>query len=770
MMWRKESVNILTCILIFCPAVLYGADAGGKTGVDLQFSLQADPVAVSVSGKVTDKNTGEPIADALVRGHVFLWKYQGPELNERAAYLETRTDAKGLYTLEFVTSLTVSGPMKGRDGLCVYVGAPGYETLPQYARPDVTAENAKYDNFDFALDEGQRISGVVVDQEMHPIDGAVVRLQGGENGDWDFFGATGQTKTDGAGKFELWISKGRGRWLNITKPRYGTSFFWDYLEKSDMGALVLTRGGSIMDRILGPDGKGMANCEVSIRRYPCGLIDKVLTNAEGNYVLQGVPGDPSLIEFLKRKNGTCTEEEARCDVYTRLDPEAPLAKVPTYKILVKDGETVTGPNLTVGANTTVSGRLVASNHTYGLGGLLVRLDGDWGTMVEADADGNFRFPFVLPGKHRLTAYLPHNLRYDRGIGQAQIEVEPGKSLADVQIELADLAELRVQYLDADGNPLEGITAGATWSQSGDGGWTEGTYSDKDGWAVLYLYPDETQYVRGFDHSSRSGMFVTETPEKVYPKAGQILDSLRITMLPCARLHGRLVDDKSLPLTEREALCTLAFADGVQWKEGVRTDTEGRFDLNRLTPGFATLSVEMDSILFKDVIAEPFELKPGQTRDLGSVALKDGLDKKQVVQDRHANAMQYAQEVRSAAERLFENIRTADYEYYLGKGVHWSEFPIVGYYQTHHWYDVLVKWICTTFKANPIVNVELGQVFLSPEEVNGVKNLPTVPYKVTLKDGAKLEGNLPFEFTFDGDVPHWHGIHGIDWHLSSANQR
>jgi hypothetical protein len=48
----------------------------------------------------------------------------------------------------------------------------------------------------------------------------------------------------------------------------------------------------------------------------------------------------------------------------------------------------------------------------------------------------------------------------------------------------------------------------------------------------------------------------------------------------------------------------------------------------------------------------------------------------------------------------------------------------------------------------------------------VKNLPTVPYKLTLKDGTRLEGNLPFKFTVEGDVPHWYGLHGIDWHLTN----
>ncbi|MBN1506332.1 MAG: carboxypeptidase regulatory-like domain-containing protein [Sedimentisphaerales bacterium] len=279
-----------------------------------------------------------------------------------------------------------------------------------------------------------------------------------------------------------------------------------------------------------------------------------------------------------------------------------------------------------------------------------------------------------------------------------------------------------------------------------------------------------QYVRGFDHSGRSAILVAEAAEKVCPTPGQILDGLRIVMLPCARIQGRIVDDKGMALTEKEARCTLTFADGVQGERRIRTDAEGRFHLDRLTPGFTILSVEMGSIRFEHVIAEPLELRPGQTRDVGDITLKGGLNKQQIVQDKHIHAMQCAPEVHLAAQRLFEKIRTAEYGHYLDKGVHWSEFPIVGYYQTHHWFDVLVRWMCTTFKDNPIVNVELGQVFLNPDQINGMKNLPTVPYKLTLKNGARLEGDLPFTFTFDGGEPHWHGLHGIDWHLSSADQK
>jgi hypothetical protein len=165
-----------------------------------------------------------------------------------------------------------------------------------------------------------------------------------------------------------------------------------------------------------------------------------------------------------------------------------------------------------------------------------------------------------------------------------------------------------------------------------------------------------------------------------------------------------------------------------------------------------------------VTKQAFELEPGAAKDLGQLALMNGLDKEAVIREKHTRAMDYAQDVHQAAEQLFEKIRTADYQHYLPKGVPWNDFPIVGYYMTDHWFDVLVQWICTTFSKNPIVKVELGDVFLNPEDVYGHKGLPTVPYKLTLQDGTRLEGNLPFEFNFDNDVPHWHGMGGIDWHL------
>lgn len=618
-MLHEKSMRVLTLMLLSSLAGLNGAYGATAGGLDIEFSLDDKPVTVEVSGKVVYKETGQPIPQALVRGHIVIWNYQGPDLFEKCPYQETRTDAQGTYQLQFVTVLTTSGPMKEHDGLCVYVSAPGYESVPQYARPNVTTDHTRYVDFDFKLERGQLIHGTVVDEDAKSVEGATVRFMGGMNGDWDFFGAAGKAATDADGHFELWVGKEWGRWLTIRKNQYGTAFVWDALEQGDLKTVVLRRGGDIAGTVVDPRGKGVADCEVSVRNMGHDLIDKVRTDSEGNYLLRGVPGDPTLIDFYKTKNGTYRQEWGKSTVYARVDPQMNLAIVPQYEILAQEGKAVTGPVLTVGADTSVSGKLIATDATYSIDGLLVRLDYRWENMVEAGVDGSFRFPFVSLGKHRLTAYLPHNLRYDRGIGQAEIEVK-GQPIEDVQIQLEPLAELRVQCLDASGNPMAGITAGATWSINGDGAWTQGTRSDKDGWAVLYLYPDEVQYVRGFD---LSGTLVAETFKKVEPREGEILGSVRVVMVPSAGFKGRIVDQDGTPIAKKTVVCHLDFGGNLRWDRGAATDAEGRFRLEDVVPGVVRLSLEVDSTLFNDVISPPFELKPGETKDLGRIALKDG---------------------------------------------------------------------------------------------------------------------------------------------------
>jgi hypothetical protein len=147
-----------------------------------------------------------------------------------------------------------------------------------------------------------------------------------------------------------------------------------------------------------------------------------------------------------------------------------------------------------------------------------------------------------------------------------------------------------------------------------------------------------------------------------------------------------------------------------------------------------------------------------------LVLKDGLDKAKVSREKQAQALVQPQELTRAAQDFFDKIRTSDYAAFLKPDADWQRFPIVGSYQTYKWFDTLVKWMSTTFSTNPIVNIELGQPFANPKKLSGQKDLPTVPYKLTLKDGAVLQGNLPFQYEFENQTGHWFALHGIDWHL------
>ena len=152
--------------------------------------------------------------------------------------------------------------------------------------------------------------------------------------------------------------------------------------------------------------------------------------------------------------------------------------------------------------------------------------------------------------------------------------------------------------------------------------------------------------------------------------------------------------------------------------------------------------------------------------------RGGRDWRTAIQDEKITyAMEHPEEVVQAAEELFAKIRNADYAYTLGnysedgrwKEDGWKKFPAHNYYMVSSGWGEWAAWVCKTFIDNPIVSVEVGNMFPSKEVIIGRKGWPTVPYKLTLKDGSVLEGNLPFEYNFDGGKGHWHGMEGLDWH-------
>ena len=554
-----------------------------------------------------------------------------------APTLETTTNQNGEYRLQFHTPLTLTGPRTGKDTLCVDAGAAGYETRPDYAPESVNPKRTEYKNFDFKLEKGKLIRGTVVDEQNQPIAGARVSVHLNDNGDWVYFCSRGVTTTAPDGKFQLYCSTdsdvlGPTAWLQVDKPNVGVSFICGFQNKGrqgDLGTLVLRQGSEVHGRIMDADGQGVPNCEVHWS-WMSRSRGQARTGSDGRYILAGVTRLETIKEFLEtqdklstslfhRKRDMNLELLAKIQVYALPDSPKAQLELPTCKLLAPGEKSVNAPDLVFGKTASASGTLIPARSSPALKGLMVRLDENWNQMAEADAEGKFFFPSVPEGKHRLTVYLPTNLRYDRGIGRTEINVQPQQKLAGLTIQLDELAEARLQILDAHGDPLEGITAAATWNRAGTGGWTEGTRSGSDGWAVLYLYPGDTQYVRGMDMDAQK--LVADGFVEVKPKTGEVIDNLRVTMVPVARITMRVIDEQQQPVKGKVLEGMIDYADGTQRAERVKTDTQGRVEIRNVTPGAVKVSLKTLPLELSGAIDQLTEIKPDEVKDMGALTLK-----------------------------------------------------------------------------------------------------------------------------------------------------
>ena len=117
-----------TAAILASAAICGFAMEAEPQAVRVRFSLaqsgDESPLTVTVSGKITDARSGQPIAGSLVRGCIVSgWKCQGPDGMTTMPYQQTESDGRGAYMLRFVATLSVSGLEAGSDQLFVAAGA-----------------------------------------------------------------------------------------------------------------------------------------------------------------------------------------------------------------------------------------------------------------------------------------------------------------------------------------------------------------------------------------------------------------------------------------------------------------------------------------------------------------------------------------------------------------------------------------------------------------------------------------------------------------------
>jgi len=115
------------------------------------------------------------------------------------------------------------------------------------------------------------------------------------------------------------------------------------------------------------------------------------------------------------------------------------------------------------------------------------------------------------------------------------------------------------------------------------------------------------------------------------------------------------------------------------------------------------------------------------------------------------AMQQPQVLKPIVMDFFEAIKNADYD---NPEILW-QIP----YLTDG-KDMWVKWVAKTFKENPIISIELGDVPLNENTKISIK------YRLGQKSGVCLEGNLGLKFFPLRNS--WVASGGADWHLTAGS--
>jgi hypothetical protein len=180
----------------------------------------------------------------------------------------------------------------------------------------------------------------------------------------------------------------------------------------------------------------------------------------------------------------------------------------------------------------VTGRVLPSRNITDLANIDIRLDltGPWQMAGKTDQEG--RFEVEAPaGKHRLTAYLPENARFDAGAGHTEIDLSG--DLADVTIQLLPMAMVKAKIADETGKPLPGLRVTANWNADLSGPGFEGvTASDDQGNTTMYIYPGEQMYIGGFDRD-RQWTFKFPADFKPVTLKDDEVTSVTLTMVPAA---------------------------------------------------------------------------------------------------------------------------------------------------------------------------------------------------------------------------------------------
>ena len=431
-----------------------------------------------------------------------------------------------------------------------------------------------------------------------------------------------RTKVDAEGNYEL-----RGVPCDIT---HGFFFRHDQVAMSvELGLetapgqhrqadLQLVHGVTLEGRVADEAGGPIEGAKVATR-YPgplgrgMGSLKKTETDAEGRFTLPNVM--PGRVELRVSKDGFVPYGE-------RLAEE------------VVDGQTFEVAQITLSKGGVVTGRVTfpdgepapdvfvrASIDLVALGGLAMAggaVDTSHGASGTTDADGRFE----LSGLKESVFVVRASLSGEDDTWQAKVDgVRPGGD--PLRLELERLLTLSGRVEDTEGNPIPAFRI--TAKQTGSGGMfgigaetSDASFEDEEGkFELERLSAGDWEVLALADGLARSETKVVTLPT---------VDELVFQLQPAASVAGVVLDTADQPVAGAKVQLELDLNAMVEMQRTgtapeARTDAEGRFLLEGLDPGAASVLATHQG--FASSSPEPVEVFAGETTEDVVLRLRTG---------------------------------------------------------------------------------------------------------------------------------------------------
>ena len=427
-------------------------------------------------------------------------------------------------------------------------------------------------------------TGKVINEREQPVPGAKVRLYKlilfMETLSFEVELAQTTTSTDD-GTFRLQTRAEESDAKNqtiILVDKEGMALGWvNWFLSRDLDVqIILGPSRELTGHVVDESGKPVSDAEVRISamlitkenepRYIAGKISEELfsckTNAEGKFTFERIP-EEATAEFIIKKPGLATVSTLRNTQEMKLQFQAGQEDI----------------EITLPIEAKIEGRVIEKETGRAVPGIqLITFQGERQPFsgqepVISGEDGTFTITALGEGKQIVKAVPPGEGIAEWIAQPVEVDVEAGKTLTGVKVELSKggLLELFVTELD-DNAPISGATVSIKNTVSNE---QFRDVSDEEGKVRKRLAPGEYQvaYVHKQDYPN-------ERREETFMIEDEKTSRVEVQLKGYPKVRGTVRDENGLPVAgARMKVCP--------WGQGETTsDREGRFEMRRDAPNRA----------------------------------------------------------------------------------------------------------------------------------------------------------------------------------------